>query len=209
MAKKNVYLHIGPAVAGIEDPHAALRDSPALAAAGLATPKVDQEEMDRADIEIRRRHKALGLKRHDVEGAWAEVCRKAFKRARKGHDVMISQPGWVDADYHQVALALDGLVGLRLHIVVTPATDPDEATVAQLVGEWAKFVKKQGRVHVATLGPGTTPAGFAQALAHLVVVEQRAEVERELVKLTKRKRKLRLRLGKVDRTLEDQDATAA
>ena len=110
MAKHKVFLHIGPPIAGVEEPHAALLSDEALAEAGVAVPKVDQEDLHRADLEIRRRHKAEGLKRRDVEGAWAQVCRKAFKAKA---DVVISQPGLVEADYQQVALALDGLVGLQ------------------------------------------------------------------------------------------------
>jgi tetrahydromethanopterin S-methyltransferase subunit G len=165
MAKKNVFLHIGPALPGVPESHAALRASELLTRAGLATPKVDQVVMDRADIEIRRRHKALGLRRRDVEGAWAEVCRRAFKKARKGRDVVISQPGFVDADYQQVALALDGLVGLRLHLVLTPPTAHDEPEA--LAGHWAKFVRKQGRIHLLPLGSEATGDDLAAGIVRL------------------------------------------
>lgn len=165
MAKKNVFLHIGPALPGLPDTHATLRASELLAPAGLAVPKVDQSVMDAADIEIRRRHKALGLRRRDVEGAWAEVCRRAFKKARKGRDVVISQPGFIDADYHQVALALDGLVGLRLQLVLTPPTDHLDPEA--LAGHWAKFVKKQGRIHVLPLGPDASGDDLAAGVVRL------------------------------------------
>lgn len=189
MAKRNVYLHVGPVVPGVVDPHAALRASPALAAAGLAAPKVDQEVMDRADTEIRRRHKELGLKRKHVEGCWAEVCRRAFRKARKGYDVVISQPRFLDADYQQVALALDGLVGLRLHLVLTPGDLPPTTSLATSLaggladdpaaraGHWARFVRKQGRVHVLDLGPGTGPEDFAAAMARLLAGDARRPAE--------------------------------
>ena len=165
MAKKNVFLHLGPSLPGVPESHAALRDSALLAPVGLAVPKVDQVVMDHADIEIRRRHKELGLRRRDVEGAWAEVCRRAFKKARKGRDVVISQPGFVDADYQQVALALDGLVGLRLHLVLTPPTD--HLDPRSLAGHWAKFVKKEGRLHVLPLGPDATGDDLAAGIVRL------------------------------------------
>lgn len=209
MAKKKVYLHIGPAVPGLEETHAALRGSDALTTAGLAAPKVDQAAMDRADIEVRRRHKAHGLKRRDVEGAWAEVCRRAFKRVRKGYDVVISQPGFVDADYQQVALALDGLVGLQLHVVVTPGEAVTEERLRALVGEWAKFAKKEGRVHVVPLGPGTTAEEFARKIARLALVEEQGEVERRLLKLGRQERRIRLRLGRIGGTPGPRDVDAA
>lgn len=200
MAKRKVYLHIGPAVPGVDEPHAALRVSAALHTAGLATPKVEQAEMDRADVEVRRRHKALGLKRKHVEGAWAGVCRRAFRKARKGYDVVISQPGFVAADYQQVALALDGLVGLQLHLVLTPGARVDDDHLARLVGDWGKFVKKDGRIHVLALQPDTSPEEFAAEMARLVVLEEKSEVERRLENLTRTRRRLKLRL----RRIEDQ-----
>ena len=149
MAKRTVYLHVGPAVPGIATPHEALRDHPALVAAGVALPAVDQEDMDRADVEIRRRHKAVGVRRKDVEGAWAKVCRKAYKP--KG-DVLVSQPGFLDADPDQVALAVDGLVGMRLHVIVTPDAVDDEMAPVDLVGPWAAYVKRDSRIHVLPVG---------------------------------------------------------
>ncbi|WP_457207382.1 hypothetical protein, partial [Nocardioides sp. P5_C9_2] len=117
MAKRSVFLLVGPAVPGLDAPHEALRDDPALAAAGVVLPAVDQDLLDRADVELRRRHKAFGLRRKDVEGAWAKVCRTAFKAKS---DVLVCQPGLADATADQVALAVDGLMGMRLHVVVTP-----------------------------------------------------------------------------------------
>lgn len=209
MAKKRVYLHIGPAVPGVHAPHAALRDSEALETAGLAAPKVDQAEMDCADVEVRRRHKAHGLRRRDVEGAWAEVCRRAFKKAHQGYDVVISQPGFAEADYQQVALALDGLVGLQLHLVVTPGEDLHEGELRALVGEWAKFVRKEGRVHVLALDPGTAPEEFTREIARLALRQEQSQLERRLLDLTRQRSRLRLRLGRVGAAPRSDDADAA
>jgi hypothetical protein len=206
MAKRKVYLHIGPGVPGVAEPHAALRGSAVLHAAGLATPKVEQSEMDRADIEVRRRHRSLGLKRKQVEGAWAEVCRRAFKKARKGYDVVISQPAFVEADYHQVALALDGLVGLQLHLVLTPGDRLDEGNLAELAGDWGKFVTKEGRIHVLPLPAQTSPEELAAAMARLVVLEEKSEVERRLEDLARTRRRLKLRLRRVDAEANDAEA---
>lgn len=203
MAKKKVFLHIGHAVPGVAHTHQALRESTAIVEAGLAALKVDRADMDRADIEIRRRHKAEGLKRKEVEGAWAEVCRKAFKAAHKGRDVVISQPGFVEADYQQVALALDGLVGLQLHLVVTrrATTLSDGGHAGQLstlVGEWGKFVKKDARVHVVSLGADAGPEHFAHAIARLALEHEKHHLDERLAKIKKQRRGLKERLGRVD-----------
>jgi hypothetical protein len=195
MAKRTVYLHLGPAVPGIDTAHDALRDHPALVAAGVALPAVDQEAMDRADVEIRRRHKAVGVRRKDVEGAWARVCRKAYKA--KG-DVLVSQPGFLDADADQVALAMDGLVGMQLHVIVTPAAQPEGAAGADLVGPWAAYVKKASRIHVLPVGDDPTADALGTELARVVLRAREAEVERRLAKLGKQRRRIRERLTRVD-----------
>ena len=51
----------------------------ALASWGLA-PRKSADEMFRAAVEMRRDHKAWGLRRRDVEGTWARVCRRALKQ---------------------------------------------------------------------------------------------------------------------------------
>ena len=195
MAKRTVYLHVGPAVPGVTALHEALRAHPALVAAGVTLPTVDQADLDRADVEIRRRHKAVGVRRKDVEGAWARVCRKAYKA--RG-DVLISQPGFLDADPEQVALAVDGLVGMRLHLIVTPNVAPHDVSPVDLVGPWAAHVKKDERIHVLPVGDDPTVDAVGVALAKVVLEAREAEVERRLLKLTKQRRKIRERLNRVD-----------
>lgn len=195
MAKHKVFLHIGPGIGGVDEPHEALRHDEALLAAGVTVPDVSQDDLRRADLEIRRLHKSEGLKRKDVEGAWAAVCRAAFKCKR---DVVITQPGFVAADYQQVALALDGLVGLQLHLVLTPADEPTEAGVAELAGDWAKFVKKAERIHVVPRGDGLGPGDFAREIVRIALVTEKGDLDRRLVKLKKKRRKVKVRLGRVD-----------
>lgn len=191
MAKHTAYLHIGPGIRGVDAPHEALVADPHLAACGVVVPAVDQADMDRADIEIRRRHKALGLRRKDVEGSWALVCREAF---RSRSDVLISQPGFVDAEFQQVALALDGLVGLQVHLVVTPSLTPDADELADLVGPWAKFVRKPERLHVLPVGDDASPHHLGARLARLLLLDQESDVDRRLVTMRKRRRRIRDRL---------------
>lgn len=188
MAKRSVYLHVGPALPAVEALHEALQealqDHPALAGAGVLLPAVDQDLMDRADVEIRRRHKALGLRRKDVEGSWAKVCRKAFK-ARS--DVLITQPGFVGATTEQAALAVDGLVGMRIHIVLTPAVAPEPAALADLVGPWAGCAKPS-RIHVLPVGAAPTAVDLGTGLAGLAVRARAADAERRLAKRNRQRR---------------------
>jgi hypothetical protein len=193
MAKHTAHLHIGPAVPGVLAPHAVLRDDAYLAGCGVVVPPVAQAGMDRADIEIRRRHKAVGLRRRDVEGAWAEVCRAAF-RARS--DVLISQPGFVEADFHQVALALDGLVGLELHLLVTPAEPVGTGDLGRLLGPWARFVRKPGRVHVLPVGRGSSPDRLGAQVAQLLLTDRGSELDQRLVGLERRRLRIRERLAR-------------
>jgi hypothetical protein len=193
MAKHTAYLHIGPGIRGVEAPHEALVADPHLAACGVVVPAVDQADMDRADIEIRRRHKALGLRRKDVEGSWALVCREAF---RSRSDVLISQPGFVEADFHQVALALDGLVGLELHLLVTPAEPVGTGDLGRLLGPWARFVRKPGRVHVLPVGRGSSPDRLGAQVAQLLLTDRGSELDQRLVGLERRRLRIRERLAR-------------
>ena len=104
MAKNLLLLHIGP------DPVDVPSMTETLTLARIAVPDVDPDACVHAAIEIRRTHKAAGLKRKQVEGAWARICRRAYKA--KG-DCFVSVPGFFDATSEQAALALDSLVGLE------------------------------------------------------------------------------------------------
>ena len=126
MAKNLLLLHIGPDQVDVSSM------TETLALARITVPDVEADAFARAAIEIRRTHKAAGLKRKQVEGAWAQVCRRAFKT--KG-DCFVSVPGFFDATTEQAALALDSLVGLKVVLVVTSGFDV-EAPAA-----WLSLVK--------------------------------------------------------------------
>ncbi len=181
MAKNNAFLHIGPGVLGVDSPHAALVGNHALARATLAVPAVSAADMERADLEIRRCHRDAGLGRRDVEGAWAEVCRRAYRA--KG-DVVISQPRFVEATPDQAALAYDGLFGFRVHLVLTPTTEPDD--LEEALGAWAALVTKPRRRLVVPVGAGTAPTVFADELARLAHDVRRERAERALLKRARR-----------------------
>ena len=183
MAKHNAFLHIGPGVLGVASTHAALVGNHTLERAGLAVPALDAAHMERADLEIRHGHREAGLRRKDVEGAWAQVCRRAY-RARS--DVVISQPGLVHATAEQAALAHDGLFGFRVHVVLTPAETPDDLEAA--LGPWATLVTKPHRRLVVPVGNGMAPTVFAGELARLAHDVRRERAERTLLTRARRAR---------------------
>lgn len=158
MAKYNVFLHIGPATVTLDDE---LRSD--LARADLLLPDVGQGDLDRADLEIRRAHKSAGLKRRDVEGSWAKVGRRAFKLRS---DAFISQPRFFRAHADQAALALDGLMGMRVHLLTSSP---------ELPAAWTGLVKPH-RVHVVA-------DGIAAAVAGIAVREREARTRRKAWKL--------------------------
>ena len=162
MAKHHIFLHIGPDLVDVDGD---VRER--LAAAGVLTPDVTDDHLHHADLEIRRAHRAAGLRRKEVEGAWAKVCRRTFRL--KSH-AFISQPGFVGADADQAALALDSLAGLKVHLV---------RTQAELPLAWERLVKP-GRIH--TIEPGLTSAGFADELARIVRSQEEARLDRKRLK---------------------------
>ena len=139
MAKRKAYLHIGlPRTGGGFLDTALTEHAAALETMGVRHPAISAEEMFRAAIEIRRDHKAWGYQRREVEGAWAEICRRAWKG---GHRVVFSQELLAACTAEQVALLLDGLAGFEVHVVVT-VRETEELPEA-----WQAAVRPD-RVHV-------------------------------------------------------------
>lgn len=178
MAKHHLFLHIGPDIVEVD---AEVRER--LAAVGVRTPDVSQDDLHHADLEIRRAHKAAGLRRKDVEGAWAKICRKTF---RTRSDAFISQPGFFAADADQAALAVDGLAGLKLHLVVTPEAQ------AELPVAWTRLVKP-GRIHA--IEPGLSSADFAAEMARIALSEEKVRLDRALLKVKKRRKQVKDQLA--------------
>ena len=79
MAKQKSILVVGLAHTGLPLLTAALdQHRDALLAQGVRVPAKSGDEMFRAAVELRREHRAWGLRRKDVEGAWAGICRRAL-----------------------------------------------------------------------------------------------------------------------------------
>ena len=177
MAKNLFLLHLGPHPVDVSS----MTD--ALAIGQVAVPDVEAEVLHHAGIEIRRTHKAAGLRRKQVEGSWARVCRRAFKTRS---DCFVSVPDFFDATPEQAALALDGLVGLKVVLVVTSGFDV-EAPAA-----WMSLVK-EGRTHV--LPSGLSDEQLAVQVARIALIEEEARLDRRLARIGKRRKQADRRLA--------------
>jgi hypothetical protein len=177
MAKRLFLLHIGPTPVDVN----AMTD--ALALGRIVVPDVDAEVLTYAGLEIRRTHKAAGLKRKHVEGAWAKVCRKAHKSRS---DCFASVPDFFDATPEQAALALDGLAGFRVVLVVTSGFSAAPPTA------WTSQVK-EGRTHVLPSDLGDDQ--LAAQVARIALIEEEARLDRRLSKISKRRRLVNRRLA--------------
>jgi hypothetical protein len=132
MARRSVHLQIGLPGAGGDFVAAALsRHADSLRQRGTCVPAAPEEALHAA-LEITRTHAARGLRRRDVEGAWAAICRRVH---RQRGDVVLGHDLFAAASPNQVALLLDGLAGLDVHVVLV-ASDP--ATL--LEAGWAEAV---------------------------------------------------------------------
>ena len=155
MAKRKAYLHIGlPRTGGGFLESALAEHADALEEMGVRHPAISAEEMFRAAIEIRRDHRAWGYQRREVEGAWAAICRRAWKGR---HDVAFSQELLAGCTPEQIDLLLDGLHGFQVHVVVT-AREPGSQLLPDWVGPdlgevlraWSPVVRPD-RLHVVVV----------------------------------------------------------
>ncbi len=86
-----------------------------LEAAGVNV-AASAEEARLATHELLRTHRRAGLSRSDVEGRWARICDRVWQH--KGVS-LLSTPDLCAADKDQIRLALDPLIGIEVHLVVT------------------------------------------------------------------------------------------
>ena len=142
MARRKVFLHLGLAGTGAAfiEP-ALLVHAEGLAAVGVSAPAISQEELFRVALEIRRTHKEHGYQRTEVEGTWAEVCRR-FRRTQG--TVVLSHELLAAAAADQAAQLLDALAGLEVHLVLT-VRDPG----TQVLAQWSEQVKAGGSLSFA------------------------------------------------------------
>lgn len=177
MAKRLFLLHIGPDVVDVS----AMTE--ALALGGIAVPDAAPETFTHAGIEIRRSHKAAGLKRKQVEGAWAQVCRRAFKAKA---DCFVTMPSFFEATSEQAALALDHLAGFKVVIVLTSGFDVEPPAA------WLSLVK-DARTHV--LPSHLSDEQLAAQVARIALIEEEARLDKRLAKIGKLRKQVNKRLA--------------
>lgn len=150
--KRRVFLHVGMPGVGDVIEAALVTHRRALVELGVEVPAHSSQEAFRAAVEITRDHKGWGLRRKDVEGVWAGLCR----RVQKGRStVVFSQPLLATATRPQIDLLLDGLSGFDVHVVVT-ATAPHpwcvpgepDTDLGVVLDRWGGAVRKPERLHV-------------------------------------------------------------
>jgi hypothetical protein len=172
MAKRLFLLHLGPRQVD------AGSMAEALAVGGVAVPDADPDVLARAEVEVLRSHKAAGLRRKEVEGSWARVCRRARK---SGTDCFVSMPGWSAATPEQAALALDGLTA-DFRVVLVASTGFGEPPRS-----WMSLVKED-RSHV--LPSHLSDEQLAAQVARIALMEEEARLDRRLAKVARRRRLL-------------------
>ena len=165
MAKQDAYLLVGLPHTGLPLLTSALEQHrDALAERGVRLPARSEEETFRAAVELRREHKAWALRRNDVEGTWAGICRRATK-PKDGATVVLGHELFAGAGADEIDLLIDGLAGFRVHVVVVAdAPDPlvglmpSELDLADVLGRWGRAVKAPERLHVlvGAAGPAAT-----------------------------------------------------
>lgn len=178
MAKKFAFLMIGPTLPAPDELVDELESRASiLAGADLTLPAVSQADVFRSELEILRTHKAEGLRRKDVEGSWARICRKAEKT---GGDVLIAHPGYAATNPAQMALLLDGLSGFRTHVVITaPKGAPG---LDDLIDRWAA-VLKPSRLHVLRVAPEDSVDLVLAQLLEVVLEARTHRLEKRIAKL--------------------------
>jgi hypothetical protein len=164
MAKQKAFLHIGLPHSGGELFDAALRQY-AGTAAGLVDakgrrvrlPARSEMEMFNAAVEMRRDHRAWGLRRKDVEGSWARLCRRTIKNK---DTVVLSHHLLAGCPPEGIALMVDQLPGCEVHVVITvgspdprAAMFPEDYDLTSVMDRWSKAVRKPQHVHLLQVDP--------------------------------------------------------
>jgi hypothetical protein len=175
MTKPTSFLLVGMPHAGLPVLAAALdQHRDVLAEAGVRSPAKSADEVFRAAVELRREHRAWGLRRRDVEGTWAGICRRGLKHATRSTDTLVvGHELFAGAAHDEIALLVDGLTGTQLHVVVLAAAPdgriglfPDELDLAGVLDRWEHAVAAPDWVHVIVTDP-TDPATAWRALGAL------------------------------------------
>jgi hypothetical protein len=149
---QRVFLHVGVHRTGTTHLQGQLlRHRVALRHVGVLYPG-SENRMFRAAVDVRASHRAWGLRRRDVRGAWDDLCRKA--RVHDGATVL-SHELFAGAARRQVVAALTMLRGLEVHVVVS-TPDPTSTATLEALSHWGAAVPAR---HVHLLVAPTGDAG--------------------------------------------------
>jgi hypothetical protein len=129
MARRKLIWHLGLAQAPRAIIEANLAEHhDAIEATGVRV-VATADEARLATHEILRTHRSAGLSRQDVDGRWARICDRVWDH--KGGTSLLSTPDLCVADKDQIRFALDPLIGIEVHLVVTL-----DSFSQQLYGGW-------------------------------------------------------------------------
>ena len=128
MARRKLIWHIGLAQPPRPVIQANLEAHREALEAGGVRVAASAEESSLATHELLRSHRKAGLSREQVEGRWARICDGVWQH--KGVS-LLSTPDLCVADKDQIRLALDPLIGVETHLVVTV-----DSFSQQLYGGW-------------------------------------------------------------------------
>ncbi|MDZ5619826.1 hypothetical protein [Nocardioides bizhenqiangii] len=203
MAKKRkVFLHVGMPGAGDIIEVALVHHRDALFELGIDVPARSAEETFLSAVDVLREHKAWGFARKEVEGQWADVCRRAWMGKQT---VAVSLPLVATASRPEIDLLLDTLAGMQVHVVLTASPDDD---IDDIAARWGAAVRKPERLHVIRLDEPSPKkvwkafgkvAGFGTASLGLADVPEPVgarplssldEARREIERLARRNRSL-------------------
>lgn len=136
MARRKLIWHIGlaeaprPLVAANLAEHGSVLGEAGVRVAASA------DEARLATHELLRTHKSAGLSRDEVEGRWARICDRVWQH--KGTWIL-STPDLCVADKDQISLALNPLIGVEVHLVVTL-----DSFSQQVYGGWLAELRAGG-----------------------------------------------------------------
>jgi hypothetical protein len=149
MAKKQkAFLHVGMPGAGDIIEAALIHHREALVELGIDVPARSADETFLSAVEILRVHKAWGFARKEVEGQWANVCRRAWKSKQT---IAVSLPLMATATRPEIDLLLDALAGMQVNVVLTAGPADDDGDLDEIAARWGAAVRKPERLHVIRL----------------------------------------------------------
>ena len=161
MAKQRAFIHIDLPQSGGDLIDEGLRRHTGSLTDGrgraVRLPAHSQTEMFRAAVELRRDHRFWGVRRRDVEGSWATLCRRAIKNK---DTVVFSHHLLAGCRSDAIALMVDQLPGWAGHGVLTAAAPArrvaahsDGYGVAAARERWSTVIRRPDRVHVIAADP--------------------------------------------------------